>query len=293
MKSFLKSVRQPLVRSRVLFAFVIAGLFAGAGIVSAATTISTDINTGGQLTVTGTSTFLGNVVIGTSTPWNNSLFSVGNLYPTLYVNAAQGPSGAIGIGTTTTAGFDLVVGDGTYGDGRLNLNGVQPFLEIQDVDDVPDSYVYGRKFDLQAYYGMLRLVEHNTDAATTSVDFGIANGDFGIGLGNSSTAVPVNRLDVNGSAAIGTTNAGVNIAPTNGLLVQGKVGIATTSPVANFQVANGSNSTTTVELGSAGQNKGTCLKLYRSDGSAIYASVAAGATTFMLSTTACATVTGF
>ncbi|MFA6459339.1 MAG: hypothetical protein WCV79_03015 [Candidatus Paceibacterota bacterium] len=39
-----------------------------AGIVSAATTISTDITTGGQLSVTGTSTFMGNVGIGTTSP---------------------------------------------------------------------------------------------------------------------------------------------------------------------------------------------------------------------------------
>ncbi|MFA6459460.1 MAG: hypothetical protein WCV79_03675 [Candidatus Paceibacterota bacterium] len=39
------------------------------GIVSAATTISTDITTGGQLSVTGTSTFMGNVGVGTTTPY--------------------------------------------------------------------------------------------------------------------------------------------------------------------------------------------------------------------------------
>lgn len=73
----------------------------------------------------------------------------------------------------------------------------------------------------------------------------------------------------------------------------GNVGISTTSPVANFQVANGSNATTTMEVGSSGQNKGPCLKLYRTDGSAIYAYVAAGATTFTLTTTACASVSNF
>jgi hypothetical protein len=73
----------------------------------------------------------------------------------------------------------------------------------------------------------------------------------------------------------------------------GNVGIATTSPVANFQVADGSNATTTMEIGSSGQNKGSCLKLYRTDGSAIYAYVAAGATTFTLTTISCANVSNF
>ena len=70
----------------------------------------------------------------------------------------------------------------------------------------------------------------------------------------------------------------------------GNVGVGTTTPNSNFQVANGTNATTTVEFGSSGQNKGSCLKLYRTDGSAIYAYVAAGATTFTLTTTACANV---
>jgi hypothetical protein len=43
----------------------------------------------------------------------------------------------------------------------------------------------------------------------------------------------------------------------------------------------------------ANQNKGTCLKLYRNDGSAIYAHVAAGATAFTLTTTPCANVSNF
>jgi hypothetical protein len=62
---------------------------------------------------------------------------------------------------------------------------------------------------------------------------------------------------------------------------------------ANLQVKNTVNATTTVEMGSSGQNKGSCLKMYRTDGSAIYAYVAAGATTFTLSTTACASVSNF
>jgi hypothetical protein len=73
----------------------------------------------------------------------------------------------------------------------------------------------------------------------------------------------------------------------------GNVGIGTYNPAANFSVANGSNATTTVEFGGSGQNKGSCLKLYRTDGSAIYAYVAAGATTFTLTTTACANVSNF
>jgi hypothetical protein len=78
------------------------------------------------------------------------------------------------------------------------------------------------------------------------------------------------------------------------LTINGKVGIGSTTPVANLQVNNPTaNSTTTMEVGNAQSNKGSCLKLYRTDGTPVYAYVAAGATTFTLSTSACATVTGF
>ncbi len=74
----------------------------------------------------------------------------------------------------------------------------------------------------------------------------------------------------------------------------GTTGVNTSTPVADFQATDvGVNATTTLEFGKSGQNKGTCIKLYRTDGSAIYASVAAGASTFTLSTSPCASVTGF
>jgi hypothetical protein len=94
-----------------------------------------------------------------------------------------------------------------------------------------------------------------------------------------------------GNAQIGYSSG--QTGPSNGLIVNGNTGIGTSTPIANFQVANGSNATTTMEIGSSGQNKGSCLKLYRTDGSAIYAYVAAGATIFTLTTTACANVSNF
>ncbi|MGV3598704.1 MAG: tail fiber domain-containing protein [Bacteroidota bacterium] len=50
------------------------------------------------------------------------------------------------------------------------------------------------------------------------------------------TPTPVNRLDINGSAAIGNAYAGTAAAPSNGLLVQGNVGIGTTSPAGRLHV---------------------------------------------------------
>jgi hypothetical protein len=105
-------------------------------------------------------------------------------------------------------------------------------------------------------------------------------------------------------AEIGTENGGSGVARPLSLITggtarmtldaSGNVGVATSTPVANFQATTAStNATTTMEVGKSGQNKGSCLKLYRTDGSAIYAYVAAGATTFTLTTTACASVANF
>ncbi|QNL22111.1 tail fiber domain-containing protein [Hyphobacterium sp. CCMP332] len=52
-------------------------------------------------------------------------------------------------------------------------------------------------------------------------------GNFGIG-----TTAAINRLDVEGGAAIGSNYSGTSIAPAEGLLVEGQVGIGTSSPVA-------------------------------------------------------------
>lgn len=53
--------------------------------------------------------------------------------------------------------------------------------------------------------------------------------------GNASTSA-VNRLDVNGNAAIGSTYA-LTAAPADGLIVQGSVGIGATSPLYKLDVA--------------------------------------------------------
>jgi hypothetical protein len=56
------------------------------------------------------------------------------------------------------------------------------------------------------------------------------NGNVGV-----NTTTPVNNLDVNGAAAIGTY-AGVNAAPAGGLIVSGNVGVGTNNPGAKLDV---------------------------------------------------------
>jgi hypothetical protein len=121
------------------------------------------------------------------------------------------------------------------------------------------------------------------------------NVSFGYNAGTSITTGS-NNIVIGTYADVpdGTASNQLNIGNVlYGNSTTGSIGINTSTPIANFQVANGTNATTTAEFGSSGQNKGTCIKLYRADGSAIYASVGTGATAFTLSTAPCASVTGF
>ncbi|MBI5242127.1 MAG: hypothetical protein HY922_00420, partial [Elusimicrobia bacterium] len=66
-------------------------------------------------------------------------------------------------------------------------------------------------------------------------------GSVGIGV-----ATPQNKLDVEGSMAVGAAYSGLNAAPTNGLIVEGGVGIGLITPGAKLDVAGN------VKLGTAG-----------------------------------------
>jgi hypothetical protein len=65
-----------------------------------------------------------------------------------------------------------------------------------------------------------------------------------IGLG---TTAPKNRLDVEGSMAVGNSYSGSNTAPSNGLIVQGKVGIGTNNPTKELEV-NGTTRTDILDI---------------------------------------------
>ncbi len=67
-----------------------------------------------------------------------------------------------------------------------------------------------------------------------------SSGNVGIG-----TTSPANKLDVNGSAAIGSSYVGTS-APANGLIVEGNVGIGTASPTATLEVIGSAKINTSV-----------------------------------------------
>lgn len=109
-------------------------------------------------------------------------------------------------------------------------------------------------------------------------------------IGGSITSMPIHSYDLVVASSTARSIADAALVVTGA----GNVGIGSSSPISQLDVANPSaNATTTMTLGQGNSNKGSCLKLFRTDGSPIYASIASGASAFTLSTTPCATVTGF
>ncbi len=213
MKSFISKVRLHIARDRMLVVaiLILSGVLV-AGVVSAATTISTDINTGGQLSVTGTSTLSG----GLSVTGTSSL------------------NGNVEIGTTTLSG------------GKLNIDGG---LNISYNGSVVNPIVFT---NIEAGGGQWVLGDDTSWPA----------GVFAIMSGLRGTVAFA--IDANDVVHIGSSGGFVSVAG-------GTVGIGTSSPTSQLQVTTkSSNATSTVTIGKAGQNKGTCHEEYRVDGSVIY-----------------------
>jgi hypothetical protein len=76
-------------------------------------------------------------------------------------------------------------------------------------------------------------LRHSTHNTTAQEKMRITSaGNVGIG-----TTSPVNKLDIEGGVAIGSTYSGTSTAPTNGLIVEGNVGIGTSSPGTKLEVS--------------------------------------------------------
>lgn len=237
------------------------------------------------------------------------------------------------LATTTYAG-SVIVGNGTFpnafyvhpyfrvGSTTCPQSNITGFLEICGNDNTVNGIQFGvgnGSAGNSAYSGIYFNNDSAADNTTTHYGFvGYTSSTFNDTTYGTAEALPAllliqstdGPISLFASSSTAPTRAVINFftsGTTAGAKSQGgneamridslgRVGIGTTTLASNFQVAAAStNSTTTIELGMSAQTKGTCIKLYRTDGSAIYAYVLAGATSFTLSATAniCSSVTGF
>ena len=150
---------------------------------------------------------------------------VGGTGPDIYYNA-----GNVGIGTPApgaklhVAGNAYLTGQTAFGGTNLAFGGSEAIsvqgagagIDFESRDGTP-------RFALLNLTNYLRFWSNGLDRMVINT-----NGNVGIG-----TNTPVNKLDVEGGAAIGATYSGTSVAPANSLIVEGSVGIKTPSPDAS------------------------------------------------------------
>jgi hypothetical protein len=171
----------------------------------------------------------------------------------LYINSSNvgiGTDGAINrldveggaaIGTsysgTSTARTNGLIVEGTTGFGIATpLTSSQ--VEIETIN------TYGLYIDQNATTGTtygLVIAQGNSSGTeygvyTTGEERNYFSANTGIG-----TTAPVNRLDVEGGLAVGTTYSGSSTAPTNGAIIQGNVGVGTNSPDTQMEIFSSSS----------------------------------------------------
>lgn len=93
---------------------------------------------------------------------------------------------------------------------------------------------------------------------TTTGDTYLATTSGNVGIGLVTTDTIQNKLDVEGSVAIGASYSGTSAAPANGLIVQGKVGIGTASVgISDTLSVSGTVSATAYSVGATTGVSGT------------------------------------
>lgn len=125
--------------------------------------------------------------------------------------------------------------------GYVGINTVAPAytLDVGGIGHVNGNLLVGTVPSIQAtaqvnggaYSNVFKLM----NAGTQTFCVQNASGNTIIGSGSVS---PVNKLDVEGAVAIGTTYAGSSAAPANGMIVEGDVCIGTTSTSTRLNVTD-------------------------------------------------------
>ncbi len=123
---------------------------------------------------------------------------------------------------------------------RFDTNGAARMYIASDGNVGIDEYSPAYKLDVNGaidattYYGDGSNLTGINDADWTISSnnmYSAVSGNVGIG-----TSSPVNKLDVEGRMAVGTSYSGTSTAPSNGMIVEGTVGVGTSSPSTNYKL---------------------------------------------------------
>lgn len=307
----------------------VGAVLAFSAIAFAATTISTDIVTGGNLNVTGTAT-LQNLTVNGAAAFNGGLSadiiplqdtasnlssvvaSSGQMIYETDTKYSKAGDGVTALGSILPIGFWKSNSPNIYfGSGKVGIGTTSPVSMLSvggDITATGTIYMaspgtgngidYDPAIVSQGVANIMTFLSLNNAAGDpTYWDLesanGTSDGTMNFFIGNTLDGQHNINYMMSGDGTISITASQGVILNGMHILVGGQVGIGTTSPVADFQAAEGSaNSTTTIELGKKFQNKGTCIKVYRYDGTALYISYN-NANAQVISTTPCASVTGF
>jgi hypothetical protein len=177
----------------------------------------------------------GNVGIGTDNPIQQLTVGSGISGTTARV--------AINSGAARDATLDLYKNTGAFGTAgptgfRVQFDGIANTFNIQSGDDT----TVNTRLTIERDSGNVGIgtttpqskldIEGSATIGSTYSGTNAAPADGLLIEGNVGigTTTPQSKLDVEGSVAIGSTYSGTNAAPTDGLLVEGNVGIGTTAP---------------------------------------------------------------
>lgn len=203
------------------------------GIVSAATTISSNISTGGQLNVTGTTTLIGNVGIGTSSPYARFSYDTSNI-----TNTA--PSFIIGSSTKT----DLMVDQG----GHVSIGTTTVF-------NSSDILTTNGRIRILSTNNLSQLIIQSQDNTSSQISF----------VNAAASARGYIKYDF---VTDGLTFRTAGVERTI-LDSAGRLGIGTTTPNSLMHVSAGTSATTTVEFGDQyATGSKTCFNVKTNTGTA-------------------------